>query len=189
MSLTALESNLFESIEFCLALLGTIPVPIVLVKPDNSAWRLNTAKLDGNYQILRCSHDKNNSETWFLDPSAKNCPLCQAVAHARLSGTKELRKGVWKTIIDGAPREFIIAVHAVPTLIKDENFVLVAIEDLTEVEQLKGLLPICMECNKIYSKGNDKWVRIDQYISEHSPAKFSHGICPECANSILKELK
>jgi K+-sensing histidine kinase KdpD len=48
-----------------------------------------------------------------------------------------------------------------------------------KVEQLTGLLPICAFCKKIRS-GNDEWVQIERYISDHSQAEFSHGYCPEC---------
>jgi len=49
----------------------------------------------------------------------------------------------------------------------------------TEVKILRGLLPICMYCKKIR---DDKqyWQQIEGYISEHSEAHFSHGICPDC---------
>jgi hypothetical protein len=49
-----------------------------------------------------------------------------------------------------------------------------------EVHALRGLLPICSYCKKIRSDTN-VWDRIEKYISEHSDATFTHGICPECA--------
>jgi len=50
----------------------------------------------------------------------------------------------------------------------------------SEVKRLSGLLPICSYCKKIR---DDKgyWNSIEAYIHEHSEAKFSHGICQECA--------
>jgi sigma-B regulation protein RsbU (phosphoserine phosphatase) len=56
---------------------------------------------------------------------------------------------------------------------------------LKQVKQLQGLLPICMYCKKIR---NDKnyWQRVESYISEHTEAEFSHGICPECYEKLLK---
>ncbi len=52
-------------------------------------------------------------------------------------------------------------------------------EALTQVRQLKGLLPICMFCKKIRNDEN-YWQQIEDYIARHSEADFSHGICPEC---------
>jgi AmiR/NasT family two-component response regulator len=50
---------------------------------------------------------------------------------------------------------------------------------LAEIKTLQGLLPICMHCHKI-REGRDGWTRLEEYVSRHSEAKFSHGLCPEC---------
>jgi len=50
---------------------------------------------------------------------------------------------------------------------------------LLEVKTLRGIIPICMHCKGIR---NDKgyWQKLEQYITKHSDAKFSHGICEKC---------
>lgn len=50
---------------------------------------------------------------------------------------------------------------------------------LDDVKVLSGLLPICAYCKKIR---DDKgyWQQIEEYISTHSDADFSHSICPDC---------
>ncbi len=60
-------------------------------------------------------------------------------------------------------------------------------EAFGEVRQLSGLLPICASCKKIR---NDKgsWKHIESFISEHSEAEFSHGLCPECSTRAFEEL-
>jgi hypothetical protein len=52
-------------------------------------------------------------------------------------------------------------------------------EAITHIKELKGLLPICANCKKIR---NDKgyWQVVEGYISEHTDATFTHGMCPEC---------
>jgi sigma-B regulation protein RsbU (phosphoserine phosphatase) len=52
-------------------------------------------------------------------------------------------------------------------------------EALSRVKTLQGLLPICSYCKKIRDDRN-YWQQVEGYISEHSDAQFSHGICPEC---------
>jgi DNA-binding response OmpR family regulator len=58
-------------------------------------------------------------------------------------------------------------------------------EALGRVKVLQALLPICSYCKKIR---NDKnyWQRVEDYISEHTDTRFSHGICPECYERIVK---
>ena len=58
---------------------------------------------------------------------------------------------------------------------------------LSNVKQLRGLLPICSYCKRI--RGDDQyWQQVEGYISEHSDAQFSHGICPSCFATISAEL-
>jgi len=50
---------------------------------------------------------------------------------------------------------------------------------LANVKQLKGLLPMCSYCKSI-RKDEDYWQQLEAYISDHSDAEFSHGVCPAC---------
>lgn len=50
---------------------------------------------------------------------------------------------------------------------------------LTQVEQLKGYLPICSYCKKIRDDEN-YWQQVENYIEAHSKALFTHSICPDC---------
>ncbi len=57
---------------------------------------------------------------------------------------------------------------------------------LSEINTLRGIIPICANCKRIR---NDKgyWEKIESYISKHSDADFSHGICPECARKLYPD--
>ncbi len=54
---------------------------------------------------------------------------------------------------------------------------------LKEVKRLNGLLPICASCKKIR---DDKgyWKQVEMYLEEYSEAKFSHGLCPDCSETL-----
>ncbi len=58
-------------------------------------------------------------------------------------------------------------------------------EALARVRLLQGLLPICSYCKKIRNDQN-YWQQVEAYISEHSEAVFSHGICPDCFENFVK---
>lgn len=61
-----------------------------------------------------------------------------------------------------------------------------ALEDaLEQVKQLQGILPICGYCKKIRDD-QDYWQHVESYITAHSEAKFSHGICPLCYDENIK---
>ena len=60
-------------------------------------------------------------------------------------------------------------------------------DTLEQVKILSGLLPICANCKKIR---DDKgyWNQIESYILDHSDAKFTHGICPECIKELFPDI-
>ena len=60
-----------------------------------------------------------------------------------------------------------------------ENLILKLQEALAQVKKLSGFLPICSSCKKIRDD-EGYWNQIEAYISEHSEAEFSHGLCPDC---------
>ncbi len=56
---------------------------------------------------------------------------------------------------------------------------------LANVKLLQGLLPICCYCKKIRDDGN-YWQQVEHYLTAHSDAQFSHGICPDCYETVIK---
>ena len=58
---------------------------------------------------------------------------------------------------------------------------------MANIKQLSGLLPICSYCKRIRSD-NDYWEQVEGYISEHTDARFSHGICPTCMVKVLEDI-
>ncbi len=58
---------------------------------------------------------------------------------------------------------------------------------LDRIKVLDGLVPICANCKKIR---DDKgyWNQIEEYITDHSDAEFSHGICPDCIKVLYPEV-
>lgn len=58
---------------------------------------------------------------------------------------------------------------------------------LAEVKLLKGFLPICCFCKKIRDD-EGYWQQVEEYITKHSDAEFTHGICPECVKIHYSDL-
>ncbi len=68
-----------------------------------------------------------------------------------------------------------------------EHLIMQLHDAFAEVNQLSGLLPICASCKKIRDdKG--RWKQIESFITEHSEAEFSHGLCPDCTRKAYDEL-
>jgi hypothetical protein len=60
-------------------------------------------------------------------------------------------------------------------------------EALGQVKTLRGLFPLCAYCKNVRDD-RGYWSQIEAYVSEHSDADFSHGICPECAQKYYPEM-
>jgi sigma-B regulation protein RsbU (phosphoserine phosphatase) len=58
---------------------------------------------------------------------------------------------------------------------------------IANIKRLTGLLPICSYCKRIRSDHN-YWEQVESYITEHTGALFSHGICPPCMVKVMAEL-
>ena len=61
-------------------------------------------------------------------------------------------------------------------------------EAMSKIKILSGLVPICAGCKKIR---DDKgyWNQLEEFISNHSDAEFTHGLCPDCAKIIYGDYK
>lgn len=58
---------------------------------------------------------------------------------------------------------------------------------LEKVKVLSGIIPICAWCKKIRNDSG-YWDQLEHYLSEHSDADFSHGVCPECYEKQKQEI-
>lgn len=90
----------------------------------------------------------------------------------------------------GKPLRFIGTYTDITSKKQDEIKYLHLIKELKQalakIKKLSGLLPICASCKKIR---DDKgyWNQIESYLSKHSEAEFTHGICPECSKKIYSD--
>jgi hypothetical protein len=73
-------------------------------------------------------------------------------------------------------------------LMVEKEKMIIELQDATEkIKILRGFLPICSHCKKIRDD-EGYWQQLEKYISKHSEAQFSHGICPTCAKEHYSEL-
>ncbi|MCC6523780.1 MAG: response regulator [Polyangiaceae bacterium] len=58
---------------------------------------------------------------------------------------------------------------------------------LARIKRLSGLLPICASCKRIRDD-RGYWQQLEAYITEHSEAEFTHGLCQECVTKLYGDL-
>lgn len=61
-------------------------------------------------------------------------------------------------------------------------------EALDTIQTLRGLIPICCAC-KMIRDDEGYWHSVEEYVSKHSLAQFSHGYCPDCLAKVMSELE
>lgn len=59
---------------------------------------------------------------------------------------------------------------------------------LEDVKTLRGIVPICSKCKRVRDD-EGYWNQVEKYVSDHSEAQFSHGICPACARELYPEFE
>ncbi len=60
-------------------------------------------------------------------------------------------------------------------------------EALANIETLNGLIPICASCKRIRDD-QGYWNQVESYVSQHSKAKFSHAMCPDCSRRFYPDI-
>jgi CheY-like chemotaxis protein len=113
------------------------------------------------YTIIVTSRDNRGSAAYVLDTGADDFvgkPFDNEELRARVAVGH--RMNCLQTALSGHVQELTRA--------------------MDQVKQLEGIIPICMYCKKIRDD-TDCWQQLEKYITEHSEALFSHGVCPQCA--------
>lgn len=99
---------------------------------------------------------------------------------------------MWKVLFNRSLSLFVIGITAIlglqrrKILIEREQALRDREQAIEKLKILSGLLPICASCKKIRDD-HGSWNDVAEYISEHSEAEFSHGMCPACAEKLYPE--
>lgn len=88
----------------------------------------------------------------------------------------------------GKGREFYFRVSGDPLQHKEKKYVILTLEDITELNELRRILPICSFC-RIVRDDSDYWQEVEDYFLKFSNIRFSHGVCPECAKKQYSEFQ
>jgi len=69
-----------------------------------------------------------------------------------------------------------------------EHLIAELTQAMTEIKTLEGIIPICASCKKIRDD-HGYWNQLEKYLTEHSGARFSHGLCPDCLQRYEEQLE
>ena len=139
-------------------------------------------------EVLHCLHSTDVTEGCGRAPFCKSCVIRNSVAEA-LKGSRILRRRTKIDIIrDGHKTELYALITCSPFRYRDRPHVLLVIEDISIIAELKRMIPICSVCRQVQDE-KESWSRIEVYFKKQWDVDFSHGLCPKCYQNEMAKLK
>lgn len=98
---------------------------------------------------------------------------------------KAVQEGAQDYLVKGRVDADLLG-RAIIYAIEREKLRVKLLEARNQIKILQGLLPICAHCKNIR---DDKglWHQVEEYVTRHSEAEFTHGICPACARKFYPD--
>jgi len=183
-----------ETADFARPVLDAVPCPVFVADEDARVLYANRAgcemvetsdvvnrPLCGD--LLRCVHARESKK---ICGTTEFCPDC-AVRNAIMSAYKGFPVTRQRTKMELEGPDGVQEVHFLvttsPLEIQGKTSVLLVLEDVTELVELRGLLPICSNCKKIR---NDQhyWEQVESFLSQRTALRFTHSLCPDCLEKL-----
>jgi len=143
-----------------------------------------TVKLCGD--LLQCMNAVESEHECGQTDFCPDCVVRNSV-NAALKGFTVYRKRYKMRLLRNQTAEQIhLLITASPFPKDDKSLALVVFEDITELVTLRQIIPICSHCKKI-RKDDKYWEQVENYINRFMDVKFTHAICPECAEKHFPE--
>jgi PAS domain-containing protein len=136
-------------------------------------------------EALRCVNSFRSAKGCGHAPECGDCHLLDSADQALGGGRAEQRE-VRLTTRGPEPSERALLVSASPVAWGNRRYALLLLQDVTALHRLRGLLPICAGCKKI-RREDQAWEAIEAFVTRHSLAEFTHGLCPECLERLYSE--
>ena len=135
---------------------------------------------------LHCLHHGQHPGGCGRAEQCGGCPVRGAVRKALASGQPVRLRGRLDLVRGQEVQHLLVLVLAAPVAGSTDRAMLV-VDDISLLTELQRLIPVCSCCRRVRDE-QDQWVSFDSYFSAHLSVGFSHGYCPECAESALAEL-
>ena len=175
-----------------------LPSPAFIVDADCRLLEWNIAALslvreDGTPTLrrrggeaLNCVNAASVPEGCGRAPTCRDCAVRNSVLEA-VAGSRVCRKRTRMLLsaADGA-REVHLLITAAPLESDNEPRVLLILEDISEIVALQSLLPVCAWCRRVRDS-EQYWQSLEQYLKTHADVDFTHSICGDCYERLLKE--
>ena len=128
---------------------------------------------------LHCMNARQPSGGCGKTKFCSKCVIRQTTA-AVAKGTKAFRRSSKMNLKeDGRIREVWFLVTGASFRNGDMDLAVLTLEDVTELMELRRIIPICMHCRKVRDDSGF-WHNVEDYLHKYTGVQFSHGLCPDC---------
>jgi len=176
-----------------------IPSPVFVVDEDVRILEYNTAaaalltaekpdvlKLRGG-EVLHCIHHYDEEDGCGQAEACTDCVIRDAVTKACQGGSVVRARQKMELVRDEKTIEVYILITASPFSFQDSTYAILVLEDISELIQLRKIIPICAVCKQIRTDEN-YWIQVESFFKERLDVDFTHGLCPCCRDNYLDEL-
>ncbi len=191
--------GLIESNDLLGTIFNAMPLPVFIVDNDVKfiAFNRDGASLlaaDPKVtlrhragEILNCIHAREAAEGCGRAPACRDC-IVRSSVNTSFKDQKMVRQRARMELgEDGkGTKEIFLLVTAAPFDYLGDGHVLLILQDVSELMELKRIVPICAGCKKI--RNDDQyWHSVEEYFKKHMDLSFSHGLCPDCMQKLYPE--
>ncbi len=182
--------SIFEKAAFIRHALDAVPSIVMVVDEDVKVLYRNKAArslLSGEKiysrragDVMHCIHSADAPGGCGTGLHCADCVLRGSV-NAAFSGKPVVRAST-EVRVSAKGRELVLTALISASLFSMEGqmYALVVLEDISELAELRSVLPICSSCKKIRSEQGG-WEPVEAYIKSRIPGSpLSHGLCPAC---------
>lgn len=181
------------------AILDAVPSPMFVVDREARIADLNIAawqEFGGSREllrhrlcgdVLRCVNAQGGEERCGKAEPCASCAVRASLNVAIQGNLVARRKAEFTLLRHGRPVRLQLLVTAAPFECHGTRYALVILEDITELAELRRLVPICSNCKKI-RHDSEYWEHVESYLRRHLDVELSHSICPECTKKLYPTL-
>ena len=192
------ETSGSTGIDYLQQIIHSIPAMLLVVDEDVRILALNPAAREGlrldpaaalgrrGGEALGCSHAAEHEEGCGHAVACRSCTIRNAVKLVLEGGTIHRKSGCLELAEGGQTTALAILVSAGILPLEDRQRVLLTIENVEELTQLRRLLPLCSLCGT--TRDDPGYLsEVAAYRENHPSADILQALCPECAGKIRPE--
>jgi PAS domain-containing protein len=195
-----MAENPVHSVAYLKTILDAIPLPVLVADHETRIVDANRAALawigeEPDFalrrlcgEMLHCLHALRASDGCGTTEFCSDCVIRKSIDATRQGKATTRKRYEMKMLRDGKERDFHLLVTAAPFEYENTPLVLMILEDMTELIEIKNMLPICANCKKI-RRDDQYWEQLESYLTKYADLDFTHSICPECVAELYPELR